>query len=108
MKTDIASLKEETAMMKTDITFLKEETLAMKSDIAFLKNQVKRNTETLELLKVILDMETNRNIKIVAEGHLDLSRKLDNAIQISNQVYAEQEIYKILVNRHERQLSETA
>lgn len=108
LKVRVSALETDSAAMKVDIAFLKEETLAMKSDIASLKAQTRKNTEMLELLKVILDMETNRNIKIIAEGHLDLSRKLDTAIQMSSEVHAEQEIYKILVNRHERQLSATA
>ena len=108
LKARVSALETDSAAMKVDIAFLKEETLAMKSDIASLKAQTRKNTEMLELLKVILDMETNRNIKIIAEGHLDLSRKLDTAIQMSSEVHAEQEIYKILVNRHERQLSATA
>lgn len=108
LKTRVSALETDSAAMKVDIAFLKEETLAMKSDIASLKAQTRKNTEMLELLKVILDMETNRNIKIIAEGHLDLSRKLDTAIQMSSEVHAEQEIYKILVNRHERQLNATA
>ena len=32
-----------------------------------------------------LENETNKHIRIVAEGHLDLSRKLDEALRIENE-----------------------
>lgn len=33
-------------------------------------------------IKVTLENETNRNIRVIAEGHLDLSRKLNEAVRI--------------------------
>lgn len=36
-------------------------------------------------LQMTLENETNRNISIIAEGHLDLSRKLDEALKAENE-----------------------
>ncbi|OUO80778.1 hypothetical protein B5F53_03470 [Blautia sp. An249] len=36
-------------------------------------------------IQLTLENETNRNIKIIAEGHLDLSRKLDEALKVENE-----------------------
>ena len=47
-----------------------------------------------------LENETNRNIKIIAEGHLDLSRKLDDALKVN----AEKEMLLIRVNRLENEV----
>ena len=49
----------------------------MKADIQKMKNEIREISLTLE-------NETNRNIKIIAEGHLDLSRKLDKALTVEN------------------------
>lgn len=35
-------------------------------------------------IQLTLENETNRNIQIIAEGHLDLSRKLDEALKVEN------------------------
>lgn len=43
-----------------------------------MKNEIREISLTLE-------NETNRNIKIIAEGHLDLSRKLDKALTVENE-----------------------
>lgn len=51
-------------------------------------------------IQLTLENETNRNIKIIAEGHLDLSRKLDEALKVEN----EKEMLLIRVNRLENEL----
>ena len=64
--------------------------------------EVKRQVKDLQLT---LENETNRNIKLIAEGHLDLNRKLDEALKIEN----EKEMLLIRVNHLEnevRQLGE--
>ena len=36
-------------------------------------------------VQMTLENETNKNISIIAEGHLDLSRKLDDALKAENE-----------------------
>lgn len=51
-------------------------------------------------IQLTLENETNRNIKIIAEGHWDLSRKLDDVLKVEN----EKEMLLIRVNRLENEL----
>lgn len=51
-------------------------------------------------IKLTLENETNRNIKLIAEGHLDLSRKLDDAIKVNN----EKELLIVRVNSLENEV----
>ena len=51
-------------------------------------------------IELTLENETNRNIKIIAEGHLDLGRKLDEALKVEN----EKELLMLRVNRIENEL----
>ena len=51
-------------------------------------------------IQLTLENETNRNIKIIAEGHLDLGRKLDDALEVEN----EKELLLLRVNRIENEL----
>ena len=64
-----------------------EETKQILDEIGELKNEVKS-------IQLTLENETNRNIKIIAEGHLDLSRKLDEALKVDN----EKEMLLVRVN----------
>lgn len=58
-----------------------------------IKNEIKS-------IELTLENETNRNIKIIAEGHLDLNRKLDEALKVEN----EKEILLLRVNHLENEL----
>ena len=58
---------------------------------------IKRDIKSIQLT---LENETNRNIKIIAEGHLDLSRKLDDALKVENG----KEMLLIRVNSLENEL----
>lgn len=64
-----------------------EETKLILDELGELKTEVKS-------IQLTLENETNRNIKIIAEGHLDLSRKLDEALKVDN----EKEMLLIRVN----------
>lgn len=65
--------------------------------IESLLEPIKRDIKSIQLT---LENETNRNIKIIAEGHLDLSRKLDAALKAEN----EKEMLLIRVNILENEL----
>ena len=66
---------------------------AIYNDMQLLKKRVTNVEMTLET-------ETNRNIKIIAEGHLDVMRKLDEALKITD----EKEMLLIRVNHLENEL----
>ena len=70
-----------------------EDLLAINS----LLDPIKKEIRSIQLT---LENETNRNIKIIAEGHLDLSRKLNEALQVEN----EKEMLLIRVNILENEL----
>jgi ACT domain-containing protein len=50
----------------------------IKTDIRDLKSRVSS-------IEMTLENETNRNIRIIAEGHADLSRKLDEALKVESE-----------------------
>lgn len=66
---------------------------AMADMLVPIKNDIKD-------IRLTLENETNRNITLIAEGHLDLSRKLDDALKVGN----EKEMLLIRVNRLENEL----
>ena len=61
------------------------------------KRQIDSRVLTLEST---LENVTNKNISIIAEGHLDLSRKLDEALKVEN----EKELLLIRVNMLENDI----
>jgi ribosome-associated translation inhibitor RaiA len=59
----------------------------------------KMETKVTEV-QMTLENETNKEIHIIAEGHLDLSRKLDDALKVE----AEKEMLLLRVNRLENEV----
>ena len=51
-------------------------------------------------VQMTLENETNKDIRIIAEGHLDLSRKLDDSLKVEN----EKEMLLLRVNRLENEI----
>lgn len=96
MNKQFDDINNQIAEMKTDIQNVKDETKQiseMKTDIQKMKNEIREISLTLE-------NETNRNIKIIAEGHFDLSRKLDKALTVEN----EKEMELIRINMMESEI----
>ncbi len=105
VKEDVAGLKGDVVEIKGDVAGLKVDVVEIKGDVAGLKWNVceleQKFEGTVELmrkdikeLQLTLENETNRNIRIIAEGHLNLSRKLDEALKVEN----EKEIMSVRVN----------
>lgn len=63
--------------------------------------EVKQRVTYTEL---IVENEIRPNIMRVAEGHLDLSRKLDDYIKVVSDVQAKQEIHDIYIKMHDVKL----
>lgn len=79
MKDDMQGMKDDIQGMKDDMQGMKDEMQGMKQDIADIKQKITRIDLTIE-------NEIRVNIQRVAEGHLDLSRNLHEAMKPSNEM----------------------
>lgn len=89
----ISSMDERISSMDERISSMDERILSMDERISSLDNQMTDMRLTLENV-------TNKNIQIIAEGHLDLSRKLSEALKVEN----EKEMLLLRVNRLENDM----
>ena len=85
---DVRSLQGDVQTLKGDVQTLKEDVQTLKEDVQKLKGDVQKLKEDVQMLKdrvtnieITLENETNRNIQLIAEGHLNLDRKLDEALK---------------------------
>ncbi len=68
-------------------------------------NQRMENIESqVTKTELIIENEIRVNIQRVAEGSLDLSRKLNECIRLSNDIKDKQEIQDIYINMHNSKL----
>lgn len=72
----------------------------LKSDVQELKSDVQELKKRTTSIELTLENEIIRSIKIIAEGHLDLNRKLDNALKTES----EKEILLLKINHLENEI----
>ncbi len=89
MKSDISELKTDVSELKTDVSELKTDVSELKMDMVEVKSDIKRVEKKFDAeinsIKLTLENEIRHNISIIAEGHLDLVRKLDEAIKVNQE-----------------------
>lgn len=83
---DMQSMKQDMQSMKQDMQSMKKDMQSMKQDMQNLDQRVSAIDEKVTDVKLTLENEIRVNIQRVAEGHLDLSRNLHEAMKPSNEV----------------------
>ena len=78
---DVRSLQGDMQTLKGDVKTLKEDVQTLKEDVQTLKEDVQTLKDRVTNIEITLENETNRNIQLIAEGHLNLDRKLDEALK---------------------------
>lgn len=86
--------------IQADIQAIQEGVQELKRRTAAIEAAVQSLNQRTTNIELTLENETNRNIRIIAEGHLDLSRKLDDALKVEH----EKELLLIRVNILENEL----
>lgn len=87
--------------IKEDMRTMQSDVRGFQSDVRGLQTDVKGLQSDVKSIELTLENETNKGIQIIAEGHLDLNRKLNEALKIDN----EKEMLKLRVNRLESELA---
>ena len=86
VKEEIALLKDGMKEDKEEIAILKEDMKEVKEEIAILKDDMKEVKEEVSKTSLIIENELRVNIQRIAEGHLDLSRNMNNVIRPNNEM----------------------
>ena len=80
--------------LDTRLAPINTEIQSIKADIQSIKADIQCMSKNISAIELHLENTTDRNITLIAEGHLDLSRKLDKALEVEN----EKELLLIRVN----------
>lgn len=86
------------------VTDLDKKVTDLDQKVEGLDQRIIRLEHDVTDVKVTIENEIRVNIQRVAEGHLDLSRKLNECIKISSDIKDKQEIQDIYINMHNSKL----
>ncbi len=90
---------------KLDLILFRLEKLdSLESDMQELKQRTENIDNKVINMELTLENEIRVNIKRIAEGHLDLSRGLNECIKLSNDIKDKQEVQDIYINMHNNKL----
>ena len=108
-KVESLDKKVETLDKRVESLDKKVETLDRKVEILdkrveTLDKRVIRVENDVRVIKLTIENEIRVNIQRVAEGHLDLSRNLNECIKLSNDVKDSQEIQDMYINMHNNKI----
>lgn len=78
---ELGGIKEDVGAVKREVRLLTDDVKSVKEEVQLLKNDVKSVKDKVISMDITLENETNRNIQLIAEGHLNLDRKLDEALK---------------------------
>lgn len=94
LKAEMQEVKEDIRVLKAEMQEVKEDVRVLKAKVSVLEVDVANLKEQVSSLELTLENETNRNIRVVAEGHLDLARNLKEALAVKS----EREMISLKVN----------
>ena len=97
IKEELQDVKGEVLGLKEQVQGVQGEVLELKERVQGVEGKARKLEGHVQGIRLTLENETNKNINIIAEGHLNLSRKLDEVLKVEN----EKEVLLIRINRLE-------
>lgn len=97
IKEELQDVKGEVLGLKEQVQGVQGEVLELKERVQGVEGKARKLEGHVQGIRLTLENETNKNINIIVEGHLNLSRKLDEALKVEN----EKEVLLIRINRLE-------
>ena len=85
MEGKMTSMEGKMTSMESEMTSIKGEITAVKNEMTSMKSKISSLEYRVTDIQLTLDNETNKGIKIIAEGHLDLSRKLNDVLRVESE-----------------------
>lgn len=100
----VTGLDEKVTGLDEKVTGLDEKVTNLDEKVTDLNERVTDLENNVTDIRLTLENEIRVNIQRVAEGHLDLSRKLNESIKLSSAIKDKQEIQDIYINMHNNKL----
>ena len=94
MKADMSDMKADMSNMKADISNMRADILNMKADISNMKADISDMKRRITNLELHIENGTDKNIQLIAENFIELTKKLNQAIPVADKNLA----YEVKVN----------
>ncbi|MCI9439627.1 MAG: hypothetical protein HFH15_00005 [Ruminococcus sp.] len=94
IKQDVTEIKQEVSLVKQDVDQVKQDVDQVKQDVDQVKQNVSRIDRRITSVELHLENGTDKNIQLIAENFIELTKKLNQAIPVADKNLA----YEVKVN----------
>ena len=94
MKSDMQNMNSDIQNIKFDIQSMKSDIQNIKFDIQSMKSDIQNLQQRMTSLELHIENGTDRNIQLLAENFIELTKKLNQAIPVADKNLA----YEVKVN----------
>ena len=108
MRDDAVGMKDSMQEMRANVKGMTSEMQEVKSEVQKLQIDVKELKDRVINIELTVENEIRVNIQRVAEGHLDLNRKLNEYVKLALDVDAKQEMQDMYIKMHDMKLKAMA
>ena len=84
LRADMQNMKDSMQNMKDDMQNMKDSMQNMKDDIQTINDNMQASSNRVTNIQLTLENQTNHNIQLLAENHLNLVDKLNSAIKVQD------------------------
>ncbi len=95
VKTDVAGVKTDVAGLKTDVADLKTTVFDMKTQLNCVDNRLAEVDSRTRKMELAIENDLSKQIQIIAEGHYDVSRSLEEYHAKAQELGAFKEIVEL-------------
>lgn len=99
---DVNTLKSDVSALKSDVNTLKSDVSTLKSDVSTLNLKFDELENQQKKTQLHLENETDKNIAILAENHINIIDRLNQAIPAADKNL----IYEVKMNYMSHQISD--
>ncbi len=106
MKSDLQNQIKE---VKNEVAEIKNEVAEIKNEVAEIKNEVAEVKQRITKIETSLENETNRNIKLLVDGHIQNANKLEKLDKIEEDVEISKtdiDVIKKAITTHSSQINQ--
>lgn len=109
----VVSMEDRLGKVENRVMFMDDRITSMDNKIVSMNDRLSRVEKCamdvkneIVIIRCIMENELGHNIKLIAEGHYDLNRKLDKALHVVGDVQAKEEVQDVLLTLHEAKIKE--
>ena len=102
-------MKEMKSDLQNQIKEVKNEVAEIKNEVAEIKNEVAEVKQRITKIETSLENETNRNIKLLVDGHIQNANKLEKLDKIEEDVEISKtdiDVIKKAITTHSSQINQ--